>query len=286
MIWHLDRRTIARYTARNLSEAHAASAEAHLLACGICREALAGHVQADPNAAALHARTWDSITQEVDQPGTTLAERLMGWLGVPHQVTRLVAAAPALRQAWWIAGAGLLAVAVVVAQLGSGAAGIAAFLVGAPLVPLAGVALSYGVAGEPARDVAIVAPYSSFRLALLRTVMVLCTWLPAAALIGLGLPQHGRMTVLWLLPALAMCSAALAMSTYIDLRYAAVVIAAVWLVGAVATMRGLPGVAAADLINRYVAFRPEGQLALGALAVLALTIATVRRSAFDGWRTR
>jgi hypothetical protein len=199
-------------------------------------------------------------------------------------VARLVAATPALRQAWLLAGTAMLAVAVLIAQFRSGTVGTVMFVVTAPVVPLIGVALSYGSHGEPAGEVAVVAPYRSFRLVVLRAVVVLVSWLPVAAILALALPTYPAAAVLWFLPALALCSLTLAASTFVDPLPAAAVLVVGWLIAAGLAVRGPRWWPAAELLEQFVAFRPAGQVLLAGVAVAAVVVTLARRTAFDIWR--
>jgi hypothetical protein len=115
-----------------------------------------------------------------------------------------------------VAGTALLVFAVLIAHTGSGTVGTVMFVVTAPVVPLIGVGLSYGSRGEPAGEVAVAAPYRLFRLVVLRALVVLISWLPAAAILALALPTHPAAAVLWFTPALALCSLTLAASTFVE----------------------------------------------------------------------
>ena len=104
--------------------------------------------------------------------------------------------------------------------------------------------------------------------------------------IGLGLiasafvPIGGWDAMLWLVPALGASAIALALSTWIAPLRAAVVTAAIWVVGvsadAVATHSD-PG----DLIERLVVFRPPGQIAIVVLMVAATAVFLHRLDRFD-----
>lgn len=285
MSWHADIDSLDGYFGNRLSEAHAASVEAHLLACEACREALALRASEERRATSRHEDSWDRILEQVDRPRLTVVERLLIWWRVPPATARLVAAAPALRQAWLLAGTALLTVAVLVAHIGPGAVGTLMFVVTAPVVPLIGVALSYGAGGEPAGEVAVVAPYGSFRLVLLRTLVVLGSSLPAAALLALALPNHPVAAVLWFIPALAMCSLTLAASTFVEPLPVAGALVLAWLTAAALDIGDPRWWPAAELLEQFVAFRPAGQALLAGVALGALMVVVVRRSAFDSWRT-
>ncbi len=276
MSWHVDPGTSAGYRAGTLPDAGAASVEAHLLHCAACRADLAGSA-ADP----AHERTWATVTAALDAEPGSATERVLGSALPPH-VVRLLAAAPALRRTWWAAGTGLLALALVAAHLGGGAVGTAVFLVSAPLLPLAGVALAYSAVDDVAGEVAGTTPFPRFRLLLMRTLAVAAGTLPVAGLLALALPGGTRPAVLWLAPALALCSLTLALSARLDPRRVAAALTVLWLAVSWTTLRPprapVPVVAA---LERSLAFRPPGQAALLCLAVLALVVAVTRRTTFE-----
>jgi hypothetical protein len=284
MSWHADIDSLDAYLSDRISEARAASVEAHLFACDACRAALARRAGREPSTASRHESSWNRIVEQADRPRLTVLERLLVWCRVPPAAARLVAAAPALRQAWVLAGTALMAVAVIVAHIGPGAVGTVIFVITAPVVPLIGVGLSYGSRCEPAGEVAVVAPYRSFRLVLLRTLVVLGSSLPAAAILALALPSHPAAAVLWFIPALALCSLTLAASTYVDPLPVTVVLVLAWLTVAGLAVRGPRWWSANELLDQFFAFRPAGQVLLGGVALGALAVAVVRRSAFDSWR--
>jgi hypothetical protein len=281
--FHIDAEVLDRYINAHLLDAEAASVEAHIMACQTCRERLAQYARALPALRQRHDKSLGEVLATVDRPQMTMPERLLLWLSVPEHVVRLVAAAPALRQAWWVAGTGLLLAAVLVAQFTEGSAGTVAFVVTAPVVPLAGVALSYGLYGEPAGQLASVASYGSFRLALVRTAVVMASWLPVGLLLGAFLPGEWTLGALWLMPALALCCLTLALSTFVDPLLAASVLGAIWLATAGWSVRGSGAISASQLLDQFIAYQAAGQVILGAFALAALAVTFARRSAFDTW---
>lgn len=285
MTWHADADSLGGYLADRLGYAHAASVEAHLLACPSCRDALARRAGDDPADLRHHRATWDRIVDAVDRPRLTGLERALGRLGVRYGATRLAVGAPALRQAWWVAGVVLLALAALAARQGSGTVGTVLFAVVAPVVPLLGVALSYGAYGEPAGEIAAVAPYSAFRLVVTRTAVVLGSWLPVAGLLALALPTRLTDSLIWFVPGLALCSLTLAASTFVAPLVAAGLVTGGWLTTAVLAVRAPRWVPADQVLDQFVAFRPAGQLLLAGVAVAGLLLTVVRRSAFETWST-
>jgi Putative zinc-finger len=265
MTQHADIDSIDRYLDDRLGEAEAAVVEAHVLACAECRDLLARQARVEPAEVKRHEDSWERILEEVDQPRLTVSERLLTLTRVPRPV----------------AGLGLLGVAVLTAHLGSGAVGTVTFVVTAPVVPLVGVALSYGSRGEPTGEVATVAPYGSFRLLVLRTLVVLASWFPAALILALALPGRGTTALLWFVPALALCALTLAASTFTDPAPAAAVLGVAWLTAAGLAVRGPRWMPAGELLDQFVAFRPAGQILLAGLAVAGVLVTVARRSTFD-----
>ncbi|MGY1742920.1 MULTISPECIES: zf-HC2 domain-containing protein [unclassified Blastococcus] len=279
MSWHVDAGTAAGYRAGALTEAAAASVEAHLLQCAGCRGDLAATAPEAERAA--HERTWAALGAALDAEPASAAERVLGRLLPPH-VLRLLVAAPAVRRAWWAAGTALLALALAASYLGSGTFGTALFVVTAPLLPLAGVALAYGAVDDLAGEVAGTAPYPRFRLLVLRTAAVAAVTLPVTGLLSLALPGGVRPATLWLAPALALCTLTLALSARADPRRVAAVLTLLWLAACWHVLRPARGAPDVDaVLARSLAFRPAGQAALLCVAVLALFVAVTRRTTFE-----
>lgn len=278
MSWHVDPGNLEDYLDGGLAEDAASSVEAHVLRCADCRGRLAA--QAGPTTGTVHERTWASLTDAVDAEPGTLVERALGAV-LPSHVVRLIAAAPAMRRAWWTAGTGLLVLAMLAAQLGTGVFGTAVFLVSAPLLPLLGVALAYEASDELAGEVVRTSPCPWFRVLLLRTAAVAVTTLPVAALLSVALPVGVRPASLWLAPAAALCALALALSARFDTRRVAVVLALLWLGSTWTSLRGVRNSPIDVLLDRSLVFRPAGQALLLVVAALSLAVAVTRRTTFE-----
>ena len=157
----------------------AASVEAHVARCGLCQATVAEH-----GAAAATRRGLGRGGRPGGRaPRSGWLERLLGPAGPAQGDARLVACAPALR-----AGVGAVGACRPVLHGGSRrtprASGLDLFLLLAPILPVVGVGLAYGPWTDPMYETTVTAPYSSVRLLLLRTGMVL--------LVTVGLTAAGR----------------------------------------------------------------------------------------------
>jgi hypothetical protein len=216
--WHLDPAAIRRYA---LGEPDlAASAEAHLMRCALCRDVLSSFVDT------RRAETiWHEVVDRVDAPRRSRPERLLARLGVGEATARLVAATPSLRGPWLLAVAGVLALAAWTAQLDDRF--VEMFLVVAPLGPLAGVAVAFAGGLDPTREIGLAAPYSGLRLLLIRTAAVLAVTVPIVAAAGFALPGSSWPAA-WLLPTAGLTCAALALTARMTPVVAVGVVATAW----------------------------------------------------------
>ncbi|GAA2646602.1 hypothetical protein GCM10010399_94910 [Dactylosporangium fulvum] len=256
--WHVPDEDLARYAARTLVAPASWSVETHLTACAGCRgrlTALAGPALVDEG--------WARIDAELDAPVPGPVERLLMAVGVPDHTARLLAATPALRLSWLAAVALTLAMTAVTAGL----AGPLVFLAVAPLLPLAGVAASFGPGIDPTHEITVVAPFHAFRLLMLRCVAVLSINTVLCAAASLTLPDLGARAAGWFLPSLVLTVAALLLSPRLGPVVAASTVGAAWAVLVAATAGAL--------------FTAGGQASLAGAVVLAAAVLTRRASAFD-----
>jgi Putative zinc-finger len=258
--WHPDDRLMSRYVSGEADVVHATSLEQHLIHCSECRAGIAAHVETPPLEA-----VWDRVRERAQAPTPSLVERLLIRSGVTEPDALLVATAPTLRTSWLLGVAFTLGFVGVAASYG-GERALAVFLVLAPLVPVAGVALAYGPEVDPAHEVGVATPYSAARLLLLRTATVLATSLPVVLAAALMLPGLTWTTVGWILPALAFTGVVLAASTWVRPGTTAAVVAIAWAcaVGAAALGRDPTAVLAPYLLVAYAA--------LGVAAAMVLRI--------------
>jgi hypothetical protein len=204
------------------------SVEQHVARCPVCRADVAtlvgsGTEETVPDLADL----WSQVRDEIELTRTSPVERLLSRVGLPASDSALVAAAPSLRGPWLTAlGSALLFVAA--AAMSQSRVGTSLFLLVAPLVPVFAVALAYGPEASGALEQESAVPYPLARLVLLRTAAVLIASVPVVAVVGLLL--SGRLSWLWLLPAVGFTSAVLGLSVWIPPVRAAEWITLAWVI--------------------------------------------------------
>lgn len=260
--WHVPDGELRRYADRALVPPLLWSTEAHLAACASCRGRLTG--AAGP---ALADDGWELLAAELDAPVPGPIERLLTRVGVPEHTARLLAATPVLRLSWLAAVAVTLALTALTAHL----AHPAVFLAAAPLLPVAGVALSFGPRVDPTYEISVVAPMHTFRLLLLRCAAVLSTTTGLSLAASLAVPELGVAAVGWFLPALVLTTLSLALTPRFGPVLAAVAVGAGWVALVASTWSA--GEAGSAV------FVPAGQLALALTGGLAaLTLVRLRRT--------
>jgi hypothetical protein len=265
--WHAAPHVLARFATKpeDLDNVTASSVEEHLIACEQCRRAVAA--AAEP---ATITASWNAIADQVDRPPRPVGERLLGWF-FPDDMARVVAATPALRLSWLAA---VIAVVAAVVAVTRSAGSPTPFLALAPLVPLAGVAISFGPAPDPAGEAALATPMHGAGLVLRRTVVVLATSLPIVLVGALALPALEWRSVGWVLPAIALSVAALALSTWLPPLTSTVTTFVAW-----ETTLFVAGIV--DRSPRAVSdgpvFGPAGQLAFALIIPLMVAVLGVRQ---------
>jgi anti-sigma factor RsiW len=267
MSTHLEHDWLVRYARGELDQARSFSVEAHLPACGDCRAAVASLV--DPRRL---TRSWDAIEDAIDTPPQTLVERILVRAGVAEPTARLLAVTPALRLSWLAAITAVMTIAVVSAHA-RGPQGVMAFLIVAPLLPLAGVAAAYGPLVDPAYELSLAAPLGSFRLLILRALAVLAVTTLIAAAAALALPGLDWTVAAWLLPSLGLTLAALGLATTIGPVPSGALVAGTWVCVVLGAWQ-----ASGDPLS---AFDDAGQLACLGVALAGLAAVLVRRDSFD-----
>ncbi|MFI8346509.1 zf-HC2 domain-containing protein [Streptomyces sp. NPDC085596] len=281
--WHVSDALAARYADGSLPEPDAWSLEKHLETCtgcasrvsGAVRGTAAGAVLMDVRTAVLAAAAREVAPVPVQGSGT----------GAFARRTRLLwAAGPAVRGAWLIA---VLVVAGGAMLLGltGGPEARTLLLAIAPVMPVAGVALSYGPHADPLHEVTASTPGGGLRLALTRTAAVLAVSLPVLTLAGLLLPASGApAAAAWLLPGLALTLATLALGSFAGFRTASAVTAGGWLCAVLAPLPGAPASQVTARLAERLAWclgSAPAQSAWAAAVALSALLLAVRRTAYD-----
>ncbi|MFJ7020045.1 zf-HC2 domain-containing protein [Streptomyces sp. NPDC101117] len=275
--WHAPDRLIAGYADGSLPDADAWSLEKHLESCASCagrvsravRATAAGPVLTDLRQAVLAA----APRAPAAEPGPLRAPRLL-W-----------AAAPAVRGAWLPAVLLVALGAVLLAHVADFSGARPLLLAVAPVVPVAGVALSYGRHADPLHELAASTPSAGPRLALVRTAVVLAVSLPLLTLAGVVVPSSGAPgAAAWLLPGLTLTLAALALGGWLGLRAATAVTGGGWLCAVLAPVLATPDGAVSRHLSDQLSLYVGGGAAQGgwaAAAALCAALLAARRTAYD-----
>ncbi len=269
MSWHADADLLERYVTGSLSDAAAWSLEAHVVECETCRTSLDG-VAGEVTGPRLEA-TWSMVVSGVRRVERGRMERALWRLGVPEHVARLMVATPALTRSWVLAVVVTLGASVVLAWVAPGRSPLL-FLLVAPLLPVAGVAASFGPRIDPAYEVAVVAAMSSFRLLLLRTVSVLSVSLLLGGAAAVAMPGAGWLMVSWLLPACALTGVLLAASTRWSPVRCGGVVAAGW---------GALVLVASTSARSWLVFGPTGQVLAATVIVVSGVVLVAGRERLE-----
>ena len=267
MTWHVPSELLERYAAGDADDdVQAYSIEAHLPACSHCRAEIASLVDDG-----LVARSWEGIQARLDAPRRGPVEAALVRVGVREHSARLLGATPALRLSWLLACGLVLAFAVVAAD--EHAHGEYWFLVLAPLLPLAGVAVAFGPDVDPTYEIGLAAPMRSFGLLLIRALAVLVATSVMAAVAGLALDGLRWSAAAWLAPSLGLTLTSLALSTRVAPAAACASLATLWMAGAGARWRWAQDPAAV--------FGASGQLVFVLIAALAAVVLVRNADGFE-----
>ena len=279
MNWHAPTELLSAYARGDLDHARVLSIEAHTLSCAECRERLSDL------AAPLAERTWPAIADTIDTAEVPWIERWLERLGVSRSTARLIGTTPSMRLSWFMSTVLSLAFGVALSHAASGASRSLPFLMIAPLVPVLAIAVAYGSPLGNTSEMERATPFAPWRLLLLRSMTVLAVSVVTSAILSLGVAGPASRAWLWLAPALALSAVVLALSTWFSLSRAATITAVLWIV----TIVGCSVVRSPRsdaLIDRFVMFRPAGQLLTLALTLVSALVFASRARRVDPYLGR
>ncbi|MFF1500545.1 zf-HC2 domain-containing protein [Streptomyces sp. NPDC058316] len=237
--------------------------EAHLQACGVCRDRLSAAVTAEaPAVAALVGTVWSDLEPQLAATATMPRQRrwsawLSRWM-TPTMVPWLA----------MVVSVTLLALLLDLADTGFGEVSLVLLL--APILPVLGVAASWSRGLDPAYELTASAPRAGLYLVLRRTTSVLAVVVPALLVAGWA---TGVTAAQWLLPCLAFTSTTLALGGVVGVTRAAVALAAVWAAAVVAPTL---------VTSRTAVALQTGSLPVWALVlVLGSAVVIARRGAYS-----
>lgn len=237
--------------------------EAHLETCAACRARLSDAVETGvPAVASLVGAVWSGLEPGLDTVATMPARRWRRPVWLSAWLTPVMAP-------WLAMTGGVVLIALALDLAGPGFGEVSLVLLLAPVLPLCGVAASWSRGLDPAYELTAAAPRAGLYLVLRRTASVLAVVVPA--LLAAGWPA-GVSAAQWLLPCLALTSAALALGGVFGVTRAALGLMAVW----------AAGVMVPSLVTRSEsAFLDTSGLPVwGLLLALGTGVVTARRGAY------
>jgi hypothetical protein len=270
--WHIAIPELEAFRDGSIGRLHAASVEAHLIACARCREALAARTGG--GAQARRQRMWSRIADEVDRPGPQARFESV-WARSSFGSPPLVAAA-------LVALLPVLAVPVL-ADAASPRAGVAALLAFAPLAPLLGVVAAFRPASDPAGEITLATPVASLRLVMLRTLVVAIASIPLGLLVALLLPVETLLLLGWVLPGVALCVVTLAVGTRVEVGPLAVTLTLGWGVLVSMLARDMRRGSITAALSDWVVNQPSVQIAFALVALAAGLVLAARRDHLVAW---
>ena len=281
--WHVSESDLEAYARGFATPSQAASIEPHLTVCPDCQARFATRPHAPmPQVGERLRLVLDDVLDSVDGPTPSPVERLLRRVGVPDHVAHLLDTTPRMHLPWLAAVAAVL-VFTALASFADGRSA-EAFLVVAPLLPLAVVAAAFALPGDQRDDLATTAPTRTSWLLLIRSVSVLAPTILLCVLAALAVPGHGWGRAAWLLPSLALSAAAAALATWIRPVVAAIALTLAWLVTLALTtdraVRTLQGLRAAPFAEADV-FAPTGQVVAVLILCASLAVLVGRREVLD-----
>jgi len=268
--WHVPPEVLERYVdePRSIDEVTASSIELHVIQCEQCRSSISGA----SDRASLE-ESWSAIADRIDVVRVTPVERVLLLLGFSETHARVVGATRALQLSWLAA---MVAVVVASVLLAIRADTAGPFLAVAPVIPLAAIGLAFMPGADPAGEAGGAAPMTAAGLVLRRAIAVLTVSFLVVAIGSVALPGVDPTAAAWVLPALGLSLAALALSTWLRMELVAPVLGGVWFAALwIAAVYEPPPVA----VDGLAPLSSGGQLACAVLAVVGGCVVIARSHA-------
>ncbi|MER6911652.1 zf-HC2 domain-containing protein [Streptomyces sp. NPDC000594] len=289
--WHVTDGLALRYADGSVAEPDAWSLEKHIEGCGGCAARVSAAVRRGPagpeldliRAALLDGARTSAPSRTAPAPGRAASSRMAG------RAARIAwAAGPAVRGAWPLALAAVIGVALLLAYGMGSPAARPLLLALSPVMPLLGVALSYGRYADPLHEITASTPSGGLRLLLTRAAVVLLVSLPLTAAAGALLPTLPADAAvpgpaLWLLPGLALTLAALALGSFVGCGRAATGLACGWLLLVGPLLGPVPRRVTEEVTGLIAG--PAAQAGWAVAALLSAGLLILRRSSFDRLET-
>lgn len=261
--WHVTAEVWQAYAAGRLDEIAVMSIDTHVAHCAACREGARAMVPATQTDA-----VWAGIVHEVRRPALPPTVRWLRRLGVPEEDVVVLGASEGFVLPWALAVGSALLCALLTAMISVRQDEI--FWVLAPIAPVFAVIAAFETT-DRLRAIMGSTPYDKVHLAVLRAVATLAVAIPATVGVGFAVPGLSDLAFVWLLPSLALTSAALVLHTWISSWTAATLSAGVW----------LAVVATAARTDDFSALSASGvQLACLGLTVTMAAVFVLRSSSF------
>ncbi|MFD6227540.1 zf-HC2 domain-containing protein [Streptomyces sp. NPDC060232] len=237
--------------------------EAHLEACGVCRDRLSAAVTAQaPAVAALVDAVWSGLGPQLAATATMpRRRRWSAWLSVWMTPVMMP---------WLAMVVSVTLLALLLDLVGTGSSEVSLVLLLAPVLPVLGVAASWSRGLDPAYELTASAPRAGLYLVLRRTASVLAVVVPALLVAGW---VTGMTAAQWLLPCLAFTSTTLALGGVVGVTRAAVALVAVWAAVVVA-----PTLAAS---RTTFALQTDGLPVWGLILTFGIGVVVARRGAYS-----
>ncbi|MEZ5377346.1 MAG: hypothetical protein R2733_12645 [Acidimicrobiales bacterium] len=216
---------------------------------------------------------WRAIVVELDAPRPGRVERALREVGVPSDITRVMAATPALRRSWFAAVFAVAVIGLLVAGAADPHDAFFTLAVLAPLVPVAGVAMAFGPSSDPAHEIELATPSKGLRLVLVRAATVQAVATVVLGAVSLLSPVAVTTSLAWMLPSFGLTLLTVALMAAVTPRRAATAAAVGWVTTIVVASRRFD--------DRLDAFGPATQVSALVVAGMALVMLQQRRVRFD-----